>query len=341
MKKLAIMTAAALGPLAALCLISTKKFRRKKGKERGMERRMVLALVVTGMCAAPASGGYTFEGKWGSYGTGPGEFDGPAGVAVAPGGNVYVTNLYNNRIQYFTPTGSYLGEWYAPGFDVAVAANGNVYVTGPPKSIYYYTATGSLLGSFNGQGRPDFGRPGPLDFTPKGGFLVGDRATYYIHWFSPTRSLKYSWRTSFLRTPGGLVCSPFGEKVYISNSDRNCIMSFKYTGDLLASWGSRGKANGQFEYPMGLAITGDGTIFVTDTGNDRVQYFTSKGVFLGKWGSLGSGNGQFDMPCATAARRSGSRVYVADCDNHRIQYFNRNEPAVVPASLGRVKALFR
>ena len=306
-----------------------------------MKKQMVLAVLVTGICAGYAFGGYAFEGKWGSYGTGQGEFDEPAGVALAPNGNVYVVDSYNQRIQYFTPTGSFLGQWYVPCFDVAVAANGNVYVTAAPKRIYWYTPTGSLLGSFNGQGRPDFERPGPIDFTPKGGFFVADVATYNIHWFSPTGSLKYSWRRLFLDTPGGLVCSPFGEKVYISNPDRYCIMCFTYTGDLLASWGSRGTANGQFKYPTGLAISGDGTIFVADPGNDRVQYFTSKGAFLGKWGSYGSGNGQFDMPFAAAARRTGSRVYVADTRNHRIQYFNRNEPAVTPTSLGRVKALFR
>jgi hypothetical protein len=42
-----------------------------------------------------------------------------------------------------------------------------------------------------------------------------------------------------------------------------------------------------------------------------------------------------------AFSRTGDRVYAADTGNHRIQYFNRNEPAVTPASLGRVKALFK
>ena len=34
-------------------------------------------------------------------------------------------------------------------------------------------------------------------------------------------------------------------------------------------------------------------------------------------------------------------AYVADVRNWRVQYFNRNAPAVTPASLGRVKALFK
>jgi DNA-binding beta-propeller fold protein YncE len=38
---------------------------------------------------------------------------------------------------------------------------------------------------------------------------------------------------------------------------------------------------------------------------------------------------------------TGTTVYVADAGNNRIQYFKRVEPGVAPASLGKVKALFR
>ena len=64
-------------------------------------------------------------------------------------------------------------------------------------------------------------------------------------------------------------------------------------------------------------------------------------VYEGQRGSLSTGDGQFDTPGDVAASPSGARIYVADHYNDRIQYFNRNEPAVGPTSLGRVKALFR
>jgi tripartite motif-containing protein 71 len=306
-----------------------------------MNKGTVIKAFVAIICAAPAYGGYAFAGKWGSYGTGPGEFSYPVGVAVAPNGNIYVADGENERIQYFTPTGSFLGKWSVRCNDVAVAANGNVYVTGPPTMVRYFTPTGSLLGWYNGERNHDFLHPNFIDITPKGDFLVTDSGTSYVHRFSRSCSLKYSWNKFFLPSPAGLACSPVGERVYIADSYCDSIMCFTYDGDLLASWGSRGNGNGEFKYPAGLGITADGTIFVADTGNDRVQYFTAKGAFLGKWGSYGAGNGEFDYLIAVAARPSGSRVYVADTDNHRIQYFNRNEPSVAPASLGKVKALFR
>ena len=43
-----------------------------------------------------------FVTKWGTYGTGDGQFKKPWGVAVAPDGSVYVSDSYNHRIQKFT-----------------------------------------------------------------------------------------------------------------------------------------------------------------------------------------------------------------------------------------------
>ncbi|HOL09915.1 MAG TPA: SBBP repeat-containing protein, partial [Bacillota bacterium] len=42
-----------------------------------------------------------FLTKWGSFGTGDGQFDFPYGVAVDSSGNVYVADTGNHRIQKF------------------------------------------------------------------------------------------------------------------------------------------------------------------------------------------------------------------------------------------------
>jgi hypothetical protein len=38
---------------------------------------------------------------------------------------------------------------------------------------------------------------------------------------------------------------------------------------------------------------------------------------------------------------AGSRLYVVDSYNYRVQYFRDTAPGVAPASLGMVKAVFR
>lgn len=58
---------------------------------------------------------FTREGKfvraWGSYGTGPGQFNTPHAIAVDYKGLLYVSDRENNRIQIFGPEGKFLRQW--------------------------------------------------------------------------------------------------------------------------------------------------------------------------------------------------------------------------------------
>ena len=52
-----------------------------------------------------------FRGKWGSRGSGDGQFTGPSGLAVDDTGHVYVTDRENHRVQKFTAIGDFLRKW--------------------------------------------------------------------------------------------------------------------------------------------------------------------------------------------------------------------------------------
>jgi tripartite motif-containing protein 71 len=177
---------------------------------------MTTAAALYALAAVSAWGEWVYEGKWGTRGSGEGQFKSPSDVAVAANRNVYVADKFNNRVQYFTATGSFLGKW-----------------------------------------------------------------------------------------------------------------------------GTLGSGNGQFAAPEGIAVAPNGNVYVADEVNCRIQYFTSSGSFLGKWGSHGMGDGQFNWPKGVALNGAGTRVYVADSENHRIQYFKWVNVALEPASLGKVKALFK
>jgi hypothetical protein len=80
-----------------------------------------------------------FLTKWGTHGSGDGQFSGTIGVAVDDSGKVYVADTDKSRIQKFDSEGNFLTKWRPSGFDdgelfiwrycdVAVDVSGNVYI---------------------------------------------------------------------------------------------------------------------------------------------------------------------------------------------------------------------
>jgi DNA-binding beta-propeller fold protein YncE len=87
----------------------------------------------------------------------------------------------------------------------------------------------------------------------------------------------------------------------------------------LFSFGSPGRAEGQFVQPFGIAIEGSaGNVYVADTQNDRVQVFTASGGFIRAFG----GPTELSKPVDVAVDRGPPyNVYVTDTNNHRIRKY--------------------
>jgi len=83
--------------------------------------------------------------------------------------------------------------------------------------------------------------------------------------------------------PCALAFTPGGELV-VADSENNRIVKYNVnTGAKTLQFGSAGTAALQFSSPAGVTVASDGTIWVSDTYNNRVQHFTAAGLYLGQF----------------------------------------------------------
>ena len=231
-----------------------------------------------------------FLGRWGSEGNGAGQFRNIGGIAVGPGGEVYVSDSGNNRVQKFTNDGVYLGQWGSSGTGdgkfnspgpLATDSAGNVYVTDyNNQRVQKFTSSGAYLTQWGSYGSS------PGQFTSPGSIAVDSSGNVYVVDI-------YSWR----------------------------VEKFTSSGTFLTQWGSRGSGNGQFEFPTGIAIDSAGTVYVAN-GNTpaRIQAFSPSGSYLFQWGADGTDPGEMDDPYGLSFGAGGD-LYEVDAGNNRIQRF--------------------
>jgi DNA-binding beta-propeller fold protein YncE len=213
----------------------------------------------------------------GTLGTGGGSFDGqlngPTGVAVGPDGNVYVGELNNNRISVFAPTGEFLRKFGGPGSGpgqfngirhMEFDAQGRLWVgeTGNDR-VQVVDAFGGFLGQLGtgsaGNAEGQFNDPHGFVVRADGAVWVADRNNHRVQVFNPCGTVATATPTV---TPQVTVCEEFAYR-----------------------WGA--PEQGNFSFPMGTALDGDGSVYVLEQQNaHRIQVFTPTGAFLRSWGGL-------------------------------------------------------
>ena len=138
--------------------------------------------------------------------------------------------------------------------------------------------------------------------------FVVDKLNAHIQKFTPTGEhiasvgreghgeLEFCW-------PKGIGVHPHSKNVYVTEAKNHRVRILKPDLTFFGKIGAedkprKGKHNGEFNIPLGVAFDKSGRVYVTDAVNDRIQVFTEEGEFITKFGKSGSGNGELKFPCA-------------------------------------------
>lgn len=283
---------------------------------------------------------------------GSGEYGSLGGVAVDPNGHVWVVDEGNDRVEEFSETGEYLGQFGRAGNGsgqlsepVAIAYDdGELYVSDAGNHrVDEFSLNGTSLGSFGslGSGSGQFKKPYGITADPTSGELyVTDVENNRVEGFSRTGVFIWSFGSTGkgagqFEVPDGVAVNTNGA-VYVGDSDAYNIQEWqRLPGTPLATaqFGSKGAGNGQFVEPRGVAITKTGNVDVLDTSNDRVQEFSPAGAYLAQFGSVGKERGQLSTPYAFTIDSNGN-IWVADTGNNRVDEFNEKREFVEAFGFG-------
>ena len=94
-------------------------------------------------------------------------------------------------------------------------------------------------------------------------------------------------------------------------------------GDYVSEFGGAGEEDGQFIWPISIALDSDGKVYVADQWLNRVSIFENHGEFRGKWGASGAGDGHLDHPFGITFDREDN-LFVIDSNNNRVQKFTKD-----------------
>lgn len=249
---------------------------------------------------------YEFAFKWGSKGTGDGQFLRPHGIDFDSHGNVYVTDRDLNNIQVFTSDGKFLYKW-----------------------------------GEKGKGKGEFTTPYSVTLDKYDNVYVADRDNSRIQKFDSNGNFIKLWKkfdipgsTDTLFRPEALAIDSSSGNVYITDTGNNRTIKLDSNFNFISKWGSTGSGEGEFDHPHGIGVDTSGNVYVNELNLPRIQKFDSNGDFIKQWGSKGTGPGEFDLKLEHLFVDKDNVWQVDGADNPRVQKFDTEGNYITSAGSG-------
>lgn len=254
---------------------------------------------------------FSADGKWitswGTYasvdsGNAPGgTFNEPWGIAVGEDGSVYVADTWNYRIQKFTADGRFVTMWGTAGTadanntfwgprGIVVDHKGHVLVTDTGNNrVVIFDKDGNYLSQFGveGIGSSEFYEPVGLAVDASNLLYVVDTWNQRIQVFAPDDSgMVYQfvnqwevagWAGQSTENKPFIAVDQTGN-IYVTDPDNFRVLSFDRDGNFLRGWGDYSSGIDGFGKPVGIAVTAEGAVWVSDSENNYLLKFTIPSV---------------------------------------------------------------
>lgn len=290
---------------------------------------------------------------WGAAGntagSGPGEFNTPAAIAVdAIKRYAYVLDANNHRVQRFNvETNTWLADWTpAAPFDpvgLAVDPIGDVYAADDTaKRVYRATTFDAVSGAPLADGTAPAAAGTPWTGSANETHMRGPA---YVHfdgqdrlWVADTendRLLIYERGANDQRTlvaspivglnrPVGITHDAAGH-VYVVERGAGRVQQFGTALNPISDFGSSGSGATDLDTPQGIAFVrrgSDDLLYIADSHNNRVQVFKTDGTHVKSITT--DGTIALSDPHDVAVDATG-HVFVADSGNARIVWFDETD----------------
>ena len=269
---------------------------------------------------------------WGEKGSDPLQFKDPQGIAVDPGGFIYIADTGNHRIQKLDQSGWFISEiggfgWEKEQFDHPVsvcARNGldvfiadyyNHRIERYDKDLHYISSFKSeeTLSSYL-----QFGFPVGIEFSRQGELFCVDGENHRVLKLdilgNPQISFgDYNAGEGTLKDPRKIFIST-DEHVYISDTENASVCVFDIHGNYLLSLGTD-----FLKRPMGLTEIGRRYMAVTDAEKNLVFIIQKTGGLVVSFGGWKGNPEMFEEPVDIACWRN--RIFILDKSRCTIDLF--------------------
>jgi DNA-binding beta-propeller fold protein YncE len=283
----------------------------------------------------------------------------PRGLGVAANGAIYVMDYWNQRVEYGTlgsggtiQGAQAFGMRGDPDQDGAInfawsialqPGTGDVFIANRESNQIEAcgpTGLSCVTGGAKGTALGDFSFPQGIAFAPDGELFISDTGNDRIEGctVTVTSTLSLTGCVAYgskgtgstapagdLNQPTGIAVSPDGSTLWVADTLNNRVQTLSLASH---TWSTpihklTGKGAGILTVPWGVTVAPDGSIWVSDTGNNRIVSMSTTGAlnFSATGAQMGvpesyEGN-QTVYPFAIAFG-SGDTVYLSDTWNNRV-----------------------